>query len=434
MFFGGDPFEHFAGMGGGGMPGGGGGGGRPGRGGGGPIDNEGFYKELGVQKSATDSEIKKAYRKLAVKHHPDKGGDVEKFKTISSAYEVLSDPEKKKTYDQFGKEGLEEGGGGGGGGGDDMFNMFFGGGRGGRRGPTKGEDIVHTIKVSLEDLYNGKTAKLAINRDRLCGECKGSGGKDGAEERQCHDCNGRGVKIQLRQVGPGMVQQMQMACPTCKKTGMVLEESSKCTSCRGRKVSKERKVLEVYVEKGMRHGEKIKFSGDADEAPGTVPGDVVFTLQEREHETFKRKGADLVTTLEISLSEALCGLTRTVTHLDGRTLKIETPPGQVVKPESVKMIQGEGMPHLGSPFTKGRLFVHFRVNFPSSLPSASIKALAAALPPPPRIDLTGEEEECSMTHVDISQFGQDKGGTGQHDDDSDDEGGQGGQRVQCQNS
>jgi len=316
-----------------------------------------------------------------------------------------------------------------------MFSQFFGGGgRRGARGPQKGNDITHKIKVSLEDLYNSKTARLAVERKKVCGDCKGSGGKNGAEERRCHDCNGRGVKIQLRQVGPGMVQQMQMACSTCDRKGTVLDDHEKCTTCRGKKVVKDRKVLEVYVEKGMRNGERIKFSGESDEAPGTVPGDVVFTLEEREHETFKRKGGDLVTTIEISLTEALCGFTRTITHLDGRVLKIDSTAGEVTKPDSVKLIQGEGMPHLGSPFTKGRLFVHFRVAFPSSLPKSTVAALASALPSPPKPSLTGEEEECSMTPVDISQFGQDKGGASQKDDESDDEGGGGGgERVQCQN-
>merc|ERR1711871_947040 len=114
-------------------------------------------------------------------------------------------PEKKQIYDKYGKEGLEEGGGGG-------------GGRRGPRGPQKGEDISHPLKVSLEDLYNGKTVKLAINRDKMCSDCNGKGGKDGAE-KVCSDCNGRGAKVQLRQIGPGMVQQIQSACPSCKGAG-----------------------------------------------------------------------------------------------------------------------------------------------------------------------------------------------------------------------
>lgn len=432
MFFGGgDPFEHFANM-----HGGGGGGGRGGRASG-PVDNEGFYKLLGVEKDADENTIKKAYRKLALKHHPDKGGDVEKFKEISYAAEVLSDPEKKQIYDRYGKEGLEEGGGGGGGGSaEDMFSQFFGGGgRRGPRGPQKGEDITHPLKVSLEDLYNGKTVKLAINRDKMCSDCNGKGGKDGAE-KVCAECKGRGATVQLRQIGPGMVQQIQSACSSCKGAGKTMNEKDKCKTCRGKKVNKDRKILEVIVEKGMKNSQKIKFSGEADEAPDTIPGDVVFVLQEKEHDRFKRKGADLVLTMNLSLSEALCGFTRTITHMDGRVLRVDSKPGSVVKPDAVKMIQGEGMPYHGSPFSKGRLFVHFRVDFPATVTPELCNSLLAALPKAKTVELSGEEEECNMSDVDLSQFGQDQGGHGSrssYDEDDDDERGGGGQKVQCQN-
>lgn len=308
--------------------------------------------------------------------------------------------------------------------------MFFGGGgRRGRTGPQKGEDIVHPLKVSLEDLYNGKTVRLAINRNKLCLECDGRGGKAGAE-RACQECGGRGVRIQLRQIGPGMVQQMQSACGSCGGEGRVMDEKDKCKSCKGKKVYKDRKVLEVVVEKGMKHGQKIKFADEADELPGTIPGDVVFVVQEKEHEQFKRKGADLIFTMEIKLTESLCGFVRTITHLDGRVLSIESKPGEIVKPESVKAIQGEGMPYHGSPFTKGRLFIHFRVEFPRTLPMATVNAIRAALPAAPKVVLSGEEEECHMVDVDISHFGQNDGRG--HDDEEEDERG-GAQRVQCNN-
>ena len=253
---------------------------------------------------------------------------------------MLSDPDKRALYDQHGKAGLEEGGGGGGSA-EDMFSMFFGGGGPrGRRGPTKGEDVVHAVKVSLDDLYNGKTVKLAINRDKICTDCEGRGGKVGAE-RACSDCNGQGVRIALRQIAPGMVQQMQTVCPACKGVGKSMKESDKCKTCKGNKVNKDRKVLDVVVEKGMKNGQKIKFVGEADEAPDTVPGDVVFVVQEREHNVFKRKGADLVCTIELTLSEALCGFTRTITHMDSRILKVESKPGSVIEPDAVKLIQGE---------------------------------------------------------------------------------------------
>lgn len=314
------------------------------------------------------------------------------------------------------------------------MSMFFGGGR--RRGPTgpqKGEDIVHPIKANLEDLYNGKTSRLAINRNKLCEDCEGRGGKVGCE-RDCSDCNGRGVRVQLRQIGPGMVQQMQSACGACKGTGKIIDEKDKCKSCKGKKTYKDRKVLEVAVEKGMKNGQKIRFAGEADELPGTIPGDVVFVVQEKEHETFKRKGADLLTTIELELSEALCGFTKTIQHMDGRSLKIESPAGKVIEPDSVHCIQGEGMPYHGNPFTKGRLFISFKVKFPETLQQTAVTGLLSVLPKPADPTLTDQEEECPFQEVDISQFGQGNDRVYEAHDDGDDDHQGGAQRVQCQSS
>lgn len=313
---------------------------------------------------------------------------------------------------------------------EDIFSMFFGGGgRGRRAGPQKGDDIVHSIKASLEDLYNGKTVKLAISRNKPCPDCEGRGGKVGAE-KVCSDCQGRGVRISIRQIGPGMVQQMQSNCTTCKGAGKMIEEKDKCKSCKGNKVYKDRKVLEVNIEKGMSHGQKIRFSGEADEIPGTVPGDVIIVIQEKEHEIFKRKGADLSVNLELQLAESLCGFVRTITHLDGRVLKIEVPAGQVTRHDSYRLIKGEGMPHHGNIFTKGGLFVHFTVKFPKTLPENIISKIKAALPLPAAPMLTGEEEECSMSEIDLSHFGKTTESERMaHDDDDDD--GHGTQRVQC---
>ena len=314
--------------------------------------------------------------------------------------------------------------------------MFFGGGGGrGRRpsGPQKGEDITHPLKVTLDDLYNGKTVRLAINRNKLCEACEGRGGKVGAE-KVCSTCNGRGAQIQLRQIGPGMVQQIQSVCSNCKGACKIIDERDKCKECKGKKVYKDRKVLEAVVEKGMKNGHKIRFGGEADENPGTIPGDVIFVVQEKEHDVFKRKGNDLIVSIDLTLSESLCGFTRTITHLDNRILRIDSKPGEIIKPDDVRLIQNEGMPLHGSPFTKGRLFIHFRVTFPTSLPPAAVNALKAVLPKAKEVTLNGEEEECSMTPVDISQFGQHSGGRGAeaHDEDDENERG-GGQRVQCQN-
>jgi len=263
-FGGGSPFDAF--FGGGGMPGG-----HPGMGGGRqrkPVDTTEYYTVLGVEKSATGSEIKKAFRKLAMKHHPDRGGDEELFKKIQEAHEVLSDEDKKALYDQGGKEAVEQGGSrGGGGGGSDIFDMFGGGGRGGGRGgPKKGKNMMHALEVSLEDCYNGKVRKLAVNRDVLCAGCDGAGGAPGCET-MCSGCDGHGVVLKVRQLGPGMMQQIRCACDDCGGKGKMIDPSKRCKTCKGKKVKKERKVLEVAIDKGAKNNQKIKFTGESDQAP-----------------------------------------------------------------------------------------------------------------------------------------------------------------------
>lgn len=402
------------------------------RGGGGEVDNEEFYKVLEVDKNASSSEIKKAFRKKAIQHHPDKGGDPDTFKSISEAYDVLSDPDKKETYDRFGKAGLEQGGGGGGA--EDIFSAFFGGGgRGGgrSRGPAKGEDVVHPLKVTLENLCNGRTVKLRIDRQRV----KYPEGMDAESAvSECSTCRGRGVVMRTQQIGPGMIQQMQAHCPTCNGQGKSYKK--------GVKITKEKKVLEVYVDKGMKHRQKIVFSGEADEAPGVLPGDVVFVIDEQPHETFKRKGADLLMEKTISLKQALTGFRFSQKHPDGRTLVIKSEPGEIVKPNALKMVSDGGMPVHKSPFTKGRLFILFKVEFPDKLTAPQVTALSAALPGPadekvPEIDASKNVEEASMIEAKPEMIGQVKA-TGAHganyDSDDDDEHHGHGQRVQCPQS
>jgi DnaJ homolog subfamily A member 2 len=242
-----------------------------------------------------------------------------------------------------------------------MDQFFLGG-----KKPHKGQDIVHPLKAKLEDLYNGKTSRLAVSRDKLCHECEGRGGKASALQN-CGDCEGRGVRIQLRTIGPGMVQQLQNPCPTCSQTGKIIaDEKDVCRSCRGKRIFKDRKVLIVDIDKGMKNGEKITFAGEADELPATIAGDVVFVIKEVEHETFKRKGSDLAITFDIEYSEALSGFTKTITQLDGRVLNIVSPPTHKPEPETIQILVDEGMPHYQNPLRKGRLFVIFRVDVPKS--------------------------------------------------------------------
>lgn len=346
---------------------------------------------------------------------------------MNAAYEILSDDETRAKYDKYGLEGLEEGGGGGGGGGhEDLFNMFFGGGRGGgggrgsARAPRKGEDVNHPIRVSLEDLYNGKTVKLAVQRQVIVGE-----------SRQCTGCDGQGVVLELRQIALGMVQQIQRHCPECDGEGFKYQKK------------RERKVLEVLVEKGMRHNQKIVFQGMADEKPNMEAGNINFVVQEKDHDVFKRKGADLLISKKLSLNEALTGFAWKIKHLDGREVVIQSRPGEVIQAEAeggkpyVKLVSNEGMPSHGNPFVKGNLYVLFQVQFPKDgdLTPEAAAALKKFLPNP-SVEVDYDPETAEIVHLDVAdvkQFG--KGGLASTDSayDSDgEEGGPGG--VQCQQS
>ena len=193
----------------------------------GDVDTTKLYETLGVEKSATKKDIRKAYMKLSRTHHPDKGGDEHKFKEISAANEILSDETSRAKYDKYGLEGVS-GDDVGSAGGEDLFSMFFGGGgRSRRAGPRKGPSVNHPLKVSLEDLYNGKTVKLAVNRKVIRGT-----------PTECSSCKGQGSVTEVRQIGPGMITQMQRHCDSCQGQGQQCSYKS------------ERKVLEVHVEKG----------------------------------------------------------------------------------------------------------------------------------------------------------------------------------------
>ncbi|TXG73510.1 hypothetical protein EZV62_002089 [Acer yangbiense] len=408
-------------------------------------NNTRYYEILGVSNSVSQDDLKKAYKKAAIKNHPDKGGDPEKFKEVAQAYEVLSDPEKREIYDQYGEDALKEGMGGGSGGHDpfDIFQSFFGGGGGpfgggssrGRR-QRRGEDVVHPLKVSLEDLYTGTSKKLSLSKNVICSKCNGKGSKSGASMK-CAGCQGSGMKVSIRQLGPSMIQQMQHPCNECKGTGETINDKDRCTQCKGEKVVPEKKVLEVVVEKGMQNGQKITFPGEADEAPETITGDIVFILQQKEHPKFKRKGEDLFYEHTLSLTEALCGFQFVLTHLDGRQLLIKSSPGEVVKPDSFKAINDEGMPMYQRPFMKGKLYIHFTVEFPDSLTPDQVKALEAVLPPKPMSEMTDMEldecEETTLHDVNIEEEMRRKQHAQAQEayDDDDDMHGSGPQRVQC---
>lgn len=208
------------------------------------------------------------------------------------------------------------------------------------------------------------------------------------------------MKVSIRQLGPNMIQQMQHVCPDCKGSGETIVEKDRCGQCKGQKVVQDKKLLEVHVEKGMQHGQKITFQGEADEAPDTVTGDIVFVLQQKEHPKFKRKVDDLFVEHTLSLTEALCGFQFPLTHLDGRQLLIKSTPMEIIKPGQFKAINDEGMPHYQRPFMKGRLYIHFSVDVPESgsLSLEQIANLEKVLPPRPSNQMTDMElDECEET-------------------------------------
>eukprot|EP01062_Namystynia_karyoxenos_P025852 TRINITY_DN2025_c0_g1_i1.p1 TRINITY_DN2025_c0_g1~~TRINITY_DN2025_c0_g1_i1.p1 ORF type:complete len:454 (+),score=174.34 TRINITY_DN2025_c0_g1_i1:109-1362(+) len=409
-----------------------------------------FYDTLGVKPDADEAAIKRAYRKLALKHHPDRGGDEAKFKEIGHAYEVLVDEKKRKLYDEHGKKGLEEGGGAGDMDASDIFSQFFGGGRR-KRGEPKPKDIVHEMYVSLEEFYQGKTKKVAVNRNRLCDECEGEGLRKGCgksrDDFRCSVCHGAGVRMVQRSIGPGFVQQMRVPCEACQQQGFQVPSQYSCDRCNGRQVVKDRKIIEVVIEKGMKRGDPIVIAGEGDQVPGIkLSGDVMIILAQKEHPFFKRRGRHLIFEHSLTLEEALGGFMLPIEHLDGRRLLLKTRPGQVLDPQKIWVIDREGMPVKGTGGAeRGGLIVSLDVKFPDKLTPAQTAKLLDALGHPDPVEPTGKVTHCKLVdYVEKPKPQQRRmprghpmaammGGMGGDDDDDDDGPGMGGaQQVQCQ--
>lgn len=393
-----------------------------------------FYDILGVKPGCSQNDLKKAYRKLALQYHPDKNpNEGEKFKQISQAYEVLSDPEKKKIYDQGGEQALKEGGGGGGFSSPmDLFDMFFNGrftGSGRGRKERRGKDVIHQLTVTLEELYKGAVRKLALQKNVICDKCEGRGGKKGAVE-QCPQCRGTGMQVQVQHLGVGMIQQIQTICPDCRGQGERINPKDRCKQCNGKKVVRERKVLEVHIDKGMTDGQKIIFNGEGDQEPELEPGDIIIILDEKEHPVFRRhNGNDLFMRMDIQLVEALCGFQKAIRTLDARELVITALPGEVVKHGDYKCVLNEGMPQYKNPFEKGRLIIQFMVQFPKTIPPELIPALENVLPPREEVMISDNAEEVTLVDFDPETEARRRASKNAFDED-DEMHGQG-QRVQC---
>jgi DnaJ family protein A protein 2 len=250
------------------------------------------------------------------------------------------------------------------------------------------------VPVTLADLYNGKQVNFQNQKTVLCPTCEGKGSSNPNATTKCNSCRGQGYNVVLRQIGLGLVTQSQEICRQCNGEGEMIRPKDRCKTCNGQKIKQEAKQYQVFVEKGMKHEQKITLYGEGDQAPDTTPGDVVLVLQQSEHPVFKRDGDDLIMHKKISLYEALCGFQFPVTHLDGRTLLVKS--NSVVKPGDKKSVPNEGMPHFRNPTERGQLVIVFDVEFPDavSIPPKVAEVLAQVLPKPAAVgSLPADTEE-----------------------------------------
>lgn len=354
------------------------------------CDNK-LYDVLGVSKNANDSELKKAYRKLAMKFHPDKSTpqnkevNETKFKEISNAYDILKDSEKRKLYDQFGEEGLASSGGMSGANPFDIFENIFGGGvggpfgfsghGGGGRKRRRGNDRVEEIPIDLEDLYNNVVKKIEIRQKVICLDCKGNGAASQSDVVTCTQCGGKGKVMRIMNLGPGMIQQTMTDCNKCGGEGKSI--LNKCSKCRGNRIIVKNKKISIPIEKGMKDGRKITIDDLADHNPDCIEqGDLVLIIRIKNHDTFIRKGEDLHLNKNILLSEALCGVKFVFSHLDGRQVLVKY--NDIIKPNQEYCIRDEGL--YKDNFNRGNLIINFNIIYPDQLDKERKMYLSKILP------------------------------------------------------
>jgi len=298
----------------------------------------------------------------------------------------------------------------------DLFGGFFGGGggRGGRETQKRTPDVQYQLGVTLAEFYTGKVKKLKLDRDVICLDCLGRGSQKENAVQNCDNCQGRGMEIITRRLGPGMIQQMQRPCEKCKGRGEIVSDKDRCKTCKGEKVLKKEQVLEVHVDKGAKPGQKVTFREAADQAPGADSGDVVVILMEKPDPsrgegkegknkkprvsktlvepitpTFKRiNGDDLSMEYDINLAEALLGFEIAFKHLDDRIVIVKSPEAKITSPGDVMVVETEGMPQTRNPVLKGDLYIRFNIIMPTKedLKNDSVrKQLTSILPQVPQL-------------------------------------------------
>jgi molecular chaperone DnaJ len=355
------------------------------------MNKRDYYEVLGISKTASEDEIKKAYRQIAIKYHPDRNpGDKEaeeKFKEAAEAYNVLHDPQKRQQYDQFGFNGPFGGGGFDGFGGtsmnmDDIFSMFgdiFGGhgfgGFGRRSAQTqhhRGSDLRLKVKLTLEEVNQGVTKKFKVRKDVTCTHCHGTGAEDGSSRETCPTCHGSGIITHTTQSIFGMMQ-TQGVCPTCQGEGQVIK--NKCHKCGGTGIIKGEEVVEINIPAGVADGMVVSVPGKGNAGEhGGVNGDIQVFIEEVEHETFVRDGNDLIYSLLLDFPTAALGGEVDIPTIDGKTLKVKIDSG--TQPGKTMRLRGKGLPAVqGYGSGRGDLVVNISVYVPKTLSREERKAL-----------------------------------------------------------
>ncbi|GMM34924.1 Scj1 protein [Saccharomycopsis crataegensis] len=345
-----------------------------------------YYDTLGLSKDASDRDIKKAYRNLSKKYHPDKNpGDEEahhKFLEIGEAYDVLSDEEKRKIYDQYGEEGLKHGGAPPRqNGGFDFFDQMFGGGGGfnqgnrGGGGKQRGKDAHTELTATLKEFYNGVGKEFSLDMQNICEDCKGSGSEDGIDHT-CGVCGGSGIRLIKRQLGPGMFQQIQTHCDRCQGKGKVIENL--CHKCQGNGVVRKIRDYHFHLEPGSDRGHVEKFEQESDQHPDIIPGDLHVAVKESPDGNmgYRRKHNDLYRTEPITLKEALVGgWERNIgfLDLDYNTITLKRNSGEMIVDGEIEIIKGKGMPLKDGADEFGDLYVEYKIIYPGGSAKAAKK-------------------------------------------------------------
>ncbi len=332
-----------------------------------------FYLILGVERGASDAEIKRAYRKLAQQYHPDvnAGADAhERFKEINEAYQVLSDPERRQRYDMFGRAGLGGAGAGAGfegfGGFSDIFDAFFGGGAGtggARRGrPQPGADLRYDLRISFEEAVRGTEKEIEFRVGQPCETCHGTGAKEGTEATTCPQCNGRGEIRSVRQTMLGQMVNVN-ACPRCRGEGRIIE--SPCETCHGDGRTERKRTLRVSIPAGIDEGHQIRLSNEGEVGPrGGPAGSLYVAVHVAPHASLKREGTELFYQADVSIAQAALGTKIQVPTIDGDE-EVEIKPG--TQPDAEIRLRGKGVPHVRRAGSKGDLHVLVNVVVPTKL-------------------------------------------------------------------